>query len=137
MEATKPMATWKRILLWALTALLAAFFLVAGGSKLASSASSSANFARWGYPGWFMYVVGVVEAGGAIALLVPRVAGFAALLLCGTMAGAALTHLIHGETTAAPVPLVLLAFVALVGYARRAPVLALVTRLRSSSRTVL
>lgn len=128
MDATKPMATWKLVLLWALTALLAAFFLVAGGSKLASSASSSANFARWGYPGWFMYVVGVMEAGGAIALLIPRAAGFAALLLCGTMVGAALTHLAHGETTAAPVPLVLLALVALVGYARRAPVLTLIGR---------
>mgnify|MGYP001618369512 CR=1 FL=1 len=126
MDATKPMATWKLVLLWTLTALLAAFFLVAGGSKLASSASSSANFARWGYPGWFMYVVGVVEAGGAIALLIPRVAGFAALLLCGTMVGAALTHLIHGEMTAAPVPLVLLALVALVGYVRREPALTLI-----------
>ena len=130
MEATKPMAMWKRILLWALTALLAAFFLVAGGSKLASSASSSVNFARWGYPGWFLYVVGVMEAGGAIALLVPRVAGFAALLLCGTMVGAALTHLVHGEMTAVPVPLVLLALVALVGYARREPVLALLARIK-------
>jgi uncharacterized membrane protein YphA (DoxX/SURF4 family) len=136
MDATKPMATWKLVLLWALTALLAAFFLVAGGAKLASSASSSVNFARWGYPGWFMCVVGVMEVGGAIALLVPRLAGFAAALLCGTMVGAALTHLAHGETTAAPVPLVLLALVALVGYARRAPVLALVTRLKPSSRTV-
>ena len=132
MDAMRPMAAWKLVLLWALTALLAAFFLVAGGAKLASSASSSANFARWGYPGWFMYVVGVVEAGGAIALLIPRAAGFAAILLCGTMGGAALTHLAHGETTAAPVPLVLLALVALVGYARRAPVLALLVRIKKN-----
>ena len=132
MDAMRPMAAWKLVLLWALTALLAAFFFVAGGAKLASSASSSANFARWGYPGWFMYVVGVVEAGGAIALLIPRVAGFAALLLCGTMVGAALTHLIHGEMAAAPVPLVLLALVALVGYARRAPVLALLVRIKKN-----
>ena len=132
MDAMRPMAAWKLVLLWALTALLAAFFLVAGGAKLASSASSSANFARWGYPGWFMYVVGVVEAGGAIALLIPRAAGFAAILLCGTMVGAALTHLAHGETTAAPVPLVLLALVALVGYARRTPVLALLVRIKKN-----
>lgn len=132
MEATKPMAMWKLVLLWILTAFLTAIFLTAGGTKLAGLPAQADNFARWGYPGWFMYVVGVMEAGGAIALLIPRAAGFAAILLCGTMVGAALTHLAHGETTAAPVPLVLLALVALVGYARRAPVLALVTRLRSS-----
>jgi uncharacterized membrane protein YphA (DoxX/SURF4 family) len=132
METTKPMAMWKVVLLWMLTVLLTAIFLTAGGTKLAGFPVQADNFARWGYPGWFMYVVGVVEAGGAIALLVPRVAGFAALLLCGTMVGAALTHLVHGEMTAVPVPLVLLAFVALVGYARREPVLALIARVRSS-----
>lgn len=132
MEATKPMATWKLVLLWILTAFLTAIFLTAGGTKLAGLPVQADNFARWGYPGWFMYVVGVVEAGGAIALLAPRIAGFAALLLCGTMVGAALTHLLHDEMTAAPVPLVLLALVALVGYARREPVLALLTRVRSS-----
>ncbi|MEK6695186.1 MAG: DoxX family protein [Nitrospirota bacterium] len=132
MEATKPMATWKLVLLWILTAFLTVIFLTAGGTKLAGFPVQADNFARWGYPGWFMYVVGVVEAGGAIALLIPRVAGFAALLLCGTMVGAALTHLVHGEMTAAPVPLVLLALVALVGYARRDPVLALVGRFKQS-----
>ena len=132
MEATKPMATWKLVLLWILTAFLTVIFLTAGGTKLAGFPVQADNFARWGYPGWFMYVVGVVEAGGAIALLIPRVAGFAALLLCGTMVGAALTHLVHGEMTAAPVPLVLLALVALVGYARRDPILALVTRFKQS-----
>lgn len=132
MEATKPMATWKLVLLWALTALLAAFFLTAGGTKLAGLPVQADNFTRWGYPGWFMYGVGVIEAGGAIALLIPRVAGFAALLLCGTMVGAALTHLVHGETNAAPVPLVLLALVALVGYARREPALALLARIKKN-----
>ncbi len=130
MEATKPMAMWKLVLLWILTVLLTAVFLTAGGTKLAGLPVQADNFARWGYPGWFMYVVGVVEAGGAIALLVPRIAGFAAILLCGTMVGAALTHLVHGEMTAVPVPLVLLALVALVGYARRGPVLVLFTRMK-------
>lgn len=132
MEATKPMATWKVVLLWILTAFLTLIFLTAGGTKLAGLPVQADNFARWGYPGWFMYVVGVVEAGGAIALLIPRVAGFAALLLCGTMVGAALTHLLHGEMTAAPVPLVLLALVALVGYARREPALALLARIKKN-----
>ena len=132
MEATKPMAMWKVVLLWMLTAFLTVIFLTAGGTKLAGFPVQADNFARWGYPGWFMYVVGVIETSGAIVLLIPRLAGFAALLLCGTMVGAALTHLMHGETTAAPVPLVLLALVALVGYARCAPVLALLARIKQS-----
>lgn len=122
------MATWKLVLLWILTVFLAVIYLIAGGTKLAGLPVQADNFARWGYPGWFMYVVGVMEAGGAIVLLIPRLAGLAALLLCGTMVGAALTHLVHGEMTAAPVPLVLLALVALVGYVRREPMLALVSR---------
>lgn len=122
------MATWKLVLLWMLTVFLTVIFLTAGGTKLAGLPVQADNFARWGYPGWFMYVVGVMEAGGAIVLLIPRLAGLAALLLCGTMVGAALTHLVHGEMTAAPVPLVLLALVALVGYVRREPMLALVSR---------
>ena len=132
MEATKPMATWKVVLLWILTAFLTVIFLTAGGTKLAGLPVQADNFARWGYPGWFMYAVGVVEVGGAVVLLIPRGAGFAALFLCGTMVGAALTHLLHGEMTAAPVPLVLLALVALVGYTRRAPVLALLARTKQS-----
>ena len=132
MEATKPMAMWKVVLLWILTVFLTLIFLTAGGTKLAGLPVQADNFARWGYPGWFMYVVGVIETSGAIVLLIPRLAGFAALLLCSTMVGAALTHLLHDEMTAAPVPLVLLAFVALVGYARRESVLALLTRIKQS-----
>jgi uncharacterized membrane protein YphA (DoxX/SURF4 family) len=126
------MATWKLVLLWMLTVFLTVIFLTAGGTKLAGLPVQADNFARWGYPGWFMYVVGVMEAGGAIALLIPRLAGLAALVLCGTMVGATLTHLLHGEMAAAPVPLVLLALVALVGYVRRDPVLVLVARIKQN-----
>jgi uncharacterized membrane protein YphA (DoxX/SURF4 family) len=119
MDAIKPPVTWKTVALWTLSVLLAAFFLMAGGAKLTGNPSQAAAFARWGYPGWFLYVVGVVEAAGGLALLIPRLAGFAALTLGATMVGAALTHLFHGETTAAPVPGVLLLLVSLVGYARR------------------
>ena len=112
--------TWKGVAYWVLAVLLAAFFLFAGRAKLSGSPAQAASFTGWGYPEWFLYAVGVIEAVGAVGLLVPRVAGLAALLLAGTMVGAAVTHFVHGEGNAVPVPLVLLALLAGVAYAQRA-----------------
>lgn len=129
MAAIRQDVTWRAAGIWALAVILAAFFLVAGGLKLRGVPSQVENFAHWGYAGWFLYVVGAVEAAGAVGLLVPRLAGSAALLLGGTMLGAALTHLVHHEMKAVPIPLVILGLLAVVGYARRGPVLALYDRL--------
>ncbi|MBI5775847.1 MAG: DoxX family protein [Nitrospirae bacterium] len=129
MDLTRLVARWKTVRIWALTAILAAFFLVAGGLKLRGAPSQVDNFAHWGYAAWFLYVVGAVEVAGAIGLLVPRLAGFAVLLLGGTMLGASLTHLVHHEMKAVPVPLVILGLLAVVGYARRGPLVTLYERL--------
>lgn len=129
MELTQSAARWKTAGIWALTAILAAFFLIAGGLKLRGAPSQVDNFAHWGYAAWFLYVVGAVEAAGAMGLLVPRLAGFAAVLLGGTMLGAALTHLVHHEMKAVPIPLAILGLLVVVGYARRGPVVALYERL--------
>ena len=129
MELTRSAARWKTVGVWALAAILAVFFLVAGGLKLRGAPLQVNNFAHWGYAAWFLYVVGAVETVGAMGLLVPRLAGFAAIVLGGTMLGAALTHLVHHEMKAVPIPLVILGLLAVVGYARRGPVLALYERL--------
>lgn len=132
MELTRPAARWKIVGVWALVAILAAFFLVAGGLKLRGAPSQVDNFAHWGYAAWFLYVVGAVEAAGAVGLLVPRLAGFAAMVLGGTMLGAALTHLVHHEMKAVPIPLVILGLLTVVGYARCGPVVAFYERLTDS-----
>lgn len=119
---------WKRVGIWALAAILAAIFLVAGGGKLVGAPKQVDSFAHWGYASWFLYVIGAVEAVGAIGLLVPRVAVFSVLLLGVTMLGAALTHLVHHEMMAVPVPLAVLSLLAVVGYARRGPLVALYER---------
>jgi uncharacterized membrane protein YphA (DoxX/SURF4 family) len=124
----QPGFTWKAAAAWTLTVILAAFFLLAGGTKLGGSPKQVENFSHWGYAEWFLYVVGVVETAGAIGLLMPRIAVFAVLLLGGTMLGAALTHLVHHEMMAVPVPLVILGLLAIVGYARRGPLIALYER---------
>lgn len=112
---------WKAAGIWLLTVILAAFFLLAGGLKLRATPAQIENFGHWGYPEWFLYVVGAVEVIGAIGLLVPRLAVFAVVLLGGTMVGASLTHLVHNEMKAVPIPLIILGLLALVGYARRGP----------------
>jgi uncharacterized membrane protein YphA (DoxX/SURF4 family) len=88
MTPTSWKSVWKLAGLWLLTVLLAAFFLMAGGAKLVGSPSQIAHFVRWGYPGWFLYVVGIVESVGAIGLVVPRLAGFAVFILGIAMIGA-------------------------------------------------
>ena len=132
MELPRSAFIWKIVGVWALAVILAAFFFVAGGLKLRGAPSQVDNFAHWGYAAWFLYVVGAVETAGAMGLLVPRLAGFAAMLLGGTMLGASLTHLVHHEMKAVPIPLVILGLLAVVGYARRGPVLALYERLTDS-----
>jgi uncharacterized membrane protein YphA (DoxX/SURF4 family) len=106
------------IALWVATVLLAGQFLLAGSLKFVSPVMAE-HFAQWGYPDWFRVLIGVVEVGGAVALLLPRTAFYAACALGVVMVGAAGTHLLHGEVPVAAVPVVLLVLLALVAYARR------------------
>jgi putative oxidoreductase len=108
----------KKVALWALTGLLACLFAFAGSMKFVSPEAAK-RFADFGYPDWFRVLIGVAEAGGALALLAPRTAFYAAGALAVVMAGAVFTHLRAGEVPQAAAPLVLLGLLALVGYARR------------------
>lgn len=111
----------KAIALWALSGLLAALYLMAGGSKLAGADQHIQHFAHWGYPDWFRLVVGAVEVTSAVLVLIPRTAFFGACALAVLMLGAAYTHLFRatGEGGMAVAPLVLFALVSLVAWARR------------------
>jgi uncharacterized membrane protein YphA (DoxX/SURF4 family) len=114
-----------KVAVWSLTLLVAAFFVSVGAPKLGGGAVE--QFVGWGYPGWFSYVIGAVEVGGAALLLLPRVAVFAAALLGANMLGAFATELISGGPQAL-LPVVLLVLLAVVGLARRRPLIALVRR---------
>ena len=103
---------------WTLQIVIGGLFVMLGVMKF-QDPSWARNFARWGYPDGFYMVVGVIEALGGAALLVPRITTYAALVLVATMAGAAVTHLLHGELHRLPVPLVYLLLIALVGWLRR------------------
>jgi len=106
------------VALWTVQVLAAAAFVAIGIAKFASPVWAR-NFARWGYPDGFYLVIGALEVGGAILLLVPKLSSYAAALLGAIMVGAAATHAIHNEAVRVSAPLMWLGVVALVGVARR------------------
>jgi uncharacterized membrane protein YphA (DoxX/SURF4 family) len=108
----------KTVALWVLSGLLACLFAFAGAVKFVSPEAAQ-QFAAFGYPGWFLFLIGAAEVGGALALLVPRTAFYGAAGLGVVMVGAVFTLLRAGEAPQAAVPLVCLGLLALVGYARR------------------
>lgn len=75
-------------------------------------------FGNIGLGQWFRYLTGTLEVLGGIGLLIPRLAGLAALMLAAVMVGAVLTHLfVLGGSPA--LPLALLVAMAIVAWARR------------------
>ncbi|MFD0471445.1 DoxX family protein [Nonomuraea thailandensis] len=87
-----------RIVLWILQIAGAGFFVMAALGKFAGAEPSVSTFEAIGLGDWFRIAVGVLEVAGAVALLVPRLAGVAALALAGLMAGAVLTEaFVSGE----------------------------------------
>ena len=108
----------KRIIVWILTIVAAAMFLLAGTLKLAGVPMEVQLFDTIGVGQWFRYFTGALEVGGALGLFVPALAPFAALLLAMVMIGAVLTHLfIAGGSPL--IPIVLLAITIAIAYLRR------------------
>jgi putative oxidoreductase len=112
------MAKGKKIALWIVSILVAAIFAFAGLPKLLMPEKVKPMFVQYGYAPWFATVIGICEVLGAIGLLVPRVAAFAAAGLSIIMVGAFFTLATHHELMQAIVPLVVLALLITVGYAR-------------------
>ena len=77
--------------------LLAVIFLLSGGAKLAGLEFEIEAFQRWGYPIWFMYLIGSIEVAGVIGLLFRQVSALAAAGLTLMMIGAVMTHVLHAE----------------------------------------
>ena len=92
---------------WILVALLLLAFGSAGFLKLSANPMEVEMFARFGYPLWFMYVIGVAEITGALGLVCgqfidARLPRFASLGLLAIMIGAITSHLMHD-----PLPMML------------------------------
>ena len=88
-----PVARGLHRTLWVLQGFLGVFFIVASaGPKLFGEANAVQSFEDMGAAPWFRYFVGLVELAGGIGLLVPRLAGLAAVGLALLMVGAAITQ---------------------------------------------
>jgi putative oxidoreductase len=117
------------VALWITQIAVAGMFLFVGGLKLTGAPPLVALFEAIGAGQWLRYVTGTIEVVSGLALLVPSLAAFGALLLVPTMVAAVATHLfIVGGS---PVPAaVLLAGSAAIAWARRDQLVAAWSRLR-------
>ena len=108
----------RNVMLWLLTVVSAAMFLLAGALKLAGVPMEVDLFAAIGIGQWFRYLTGLLEIGGALGLFVPALASYAALLLGTVMLGAITTHLliVGGNPI---VPILLLAATSTIAWLRR------------------
>lgn len=98
----------KYFALWALQAMLALMFAMAGLAKVFGDPAMVEMFATIGIGQWFRYVVGALEIAGAVGVLVPRLSGLAALGLACLMVGATLTNvLILGASPLLPLVLLM------------------------------
>ncbi|MEK7612101.1 MAG: DoxX family protein [Patescibacteria group bacterium] len=77
--------------------LLFIIFFVEGVTKLIGLQFQTDFFTAWGYPLWFMYVVGVLELAGALGLLMSKYRLCATIGLLGIMVGAFYTHISRND----------------------------------------
>jgi putative oxidoreductase len=117
-----------RVALWLVQAAVAGMFLFAGGLKLAGAPAMVALFEAIGVGQWFRYVTGSIEVVSGLALLVPSLAPFGALLLAPTMVCAIATHLFIVGGSPMPAT-VLLAGSLAIAWARRGQLVSAWSRL--------
>jgi uncharacterized membrane protein YphA (DoxX/SURF4 family) len=103
---------------WALTLLLAVFFMYVGYKKLAGNEVTAQHFQAWGYGHWLLYVVGCLEITGALLLLFPATATSGALLLSLVMVGASYTLWSHSVWKTLGITSISLLFLLFTGYLR-------------------
>jgi uncharacterized membrane protein YphA (DoxX/SURF4 family) len=115
------------IVLWIVQILLAAEFLYSA-YLLLGDAHAKETFAAIGVGQWLRYVTLVLEAAGAIGLLIPRLCGLAALGLAAVMLGAAGTELFILDNGSPMLPLILCVASLVVAIFRRDTIFALLKR---------
>ena len=120
----RPAAAVSAFLLPAICVAVGLVFGVSGLQKLFYLEVPAGEFAVWGYPRWFLFVVGATEFSGAILLQTTRrrLAGVA--ILSAVIAGATLTHLRHLEYVAMWRPFILATLLAAIVWLTRRPSLA-------------
>ncbi len=92
---------------------------LAGASKFLAADMWDANFTQWGYSVGFKSLIGVLEVAGAILVLVPRYATYAAALVCAIMLGAVYTIFANDSDLGYAASVGNLVLFAIIAYARR------------------
>ncbi|GAA2146786.1 DoxX family protein [Glycomyces algeriensis] len=104
---------------WVFQILLGVFMIAASGApKLFAVESAAEGFDLIGWGDWFMYLIGALEIAGGIGLLIPRVAGLAAIGLGLLMIGAAIFNVALLDYPVIT-PLILLVLFAGIAWVRR------------------
>jgi putative oxidoreductase len=98
-SAVLPASRSKTIVLWILRILMAALFLFASYMKLSGNPMMVDEFNTIGLGQWFRYLTGLLELVGGVAILVPSVSVFAAIVLLAVDVGAFITQVavLHGD----------------------------------------
>ncbi|HLU93275.1 MAG TPA: DoxX family protein [Membranihabitans sp.] len=91
-----------------LTGAVAIIYLFTGLRKLIGYESVVADFESWGFHPAFMYIIGITELAGAIALMIPKARIPAITGLGVVMLGAIGTHIYSEEYYQILLPLALL-----------------------------
>ena len=118
-QQKKAAPTWQIYAIYVVMALLTFMFLMAGVTKLMGQEMHIENFARWGYPIWFMYLTGLIEVVSVILMWIPKTRFYGAVGLAVTMIGAFATHLLFAEFGGLPIVAVLFILAGLVAWFNR------------------
>jgi putative oxidoreductase len=107
--------------LWVLQILMGVFFIVASAApKFWGDPYAVQIFTEIGAGQWFRYLVGAIELAGGIGLMVPRLAGPAAVGLMGLMIGAGYTQAVVLDAPAMVVtPVIIFVLAAVIAWGRR------------------
>ena len=85
----------RNIITWIVSGLLGVGFVLAGAAKFLQAEAAAESFRHFGLPTGLVPLIGICEIAGGIGVMVPRLAGFAALGLLLIMLGAVYSHLTH------------------------------------------
>lgn len=105
--------------IWIGQCVLAVLYVMAAVPKLSNDSRTLAEFGRLGFAAAGMHTIGMLEVAGAIALLIPRLCGVAALAFVALMSGATGLTLAHVGVANAAVPAAFLVAAAIVAWTRR------------------
>jgi uncharacterized membrane protein YphA (DoxX/SURF4 family) len=88
--------------------ILGAVFLGTGMSKIVGVPYIVETFRQWGYPTWFRIAIGLTEILAGVLVLIPATRALGAAIIAAVMLGAIGTHVVAGQWTMVPVPLITL-----------------------------